>query len=144
MGAVSRVARRQHARVDQFQRWTCEQRSSGLGPDPDAAALSCVGRERSPTAVHDRSVRGQLLPFVVTLPMRNTLLVILALLVPLTATAQEIKVTLLGTGSPEPIVERFGPATLVEAGSEKLLFDAGRGVSQRLWQLQLPLRAVTA
>ena len=78
------------------------------------------------------------------MPMRTFVFVLTALLAPLTAGAQDIKVTLLGTGSPEPLVERFGPATLVEAGSEKLLFDAGRGVSQRLWQLQLPLRAVTA
>ena len=33
-----------------------------------------------------------------------------------------IKVTLLGTGAPAPDPARFGPATLVEAGAEKLLF----------------------
>ncbi len=43
-----------------------------------------------------------------------------------------IKVTLLGTGTPQPIMERFGPSILVEAGSEILLFDAGRGCLQRL------------
>lgn len=58
--------------------------------------------------------------------------------------APGLRVTLLGTGTPEPIVERFGPSTLVQAGSETLLFDVGRGASQRLWQLGLPLRAVTA
>ena len=69
---------------------------------------------------------------------------VLAIAVPLRAEAQSMKVTLLGTGSPAPIVERFGPSTLVEAGTEKLVFDAGRGVTQRLWQLNIPLRAVTA
>lgn len=32
------------------------------------------------------------------------------------AWAQDLKVTLLGTGSPLPIVDRFGAATLVEGG----------------------------
>ena len=57
--------------------------------------------------------------------------------------AQTMKVTLLGTGSPDPSIVRFGPSTLVEAGTEKLLFDAGRGASQRLWQLKIPFRQVT-
>lgn len=50
-----------------------------------------------------------------------------------------IKVTLLGTGAPVPSVERFGPAILVEAGGQKLLFDCGRGAAQRVWQLKIPL-----
>lgn len=50
-----------------------------------------------------------------------------------------IKVTLLGTGAPIPLIERFGPAILVEAGGQKLLFDCGRGAAQRLWQLKIPL-----
>jgi ribonuclease Z len=54
----------------------------------------------------------------------------------------DIRVTLLGTGVPTPVMERFGPSTLVEAGGETLLFDAGRGVLQRLFQLQTPLKAV--
>ncbi|HET6679598.1 MAG TPA: MBL fold metallo-hydrolase [Gemmatimonadaceae bacterium] len=55
-----------------------------------------------------------------------------------------IRVTLLGTGSPIPSMDRFGPATLVEAGGQRLLFDAGRGASQRLWQLKVPLGAIDA
>ncbi len=58
--------------------------------------------------------------------------------------AQDLKVTLLGTGSPLPIIDRFGPSTLVEAGPEKLLIDCGRGSSLRLWQLRIPLGDVTA
>ena len=49
------------------------------------------------------------------------------------------RVTLLGTGAPPPVMERFGPSTLVEVGGEILLFDAGRGVLQRLFQLKTPL-----
>ncbi len=53
------------------------------------------------------------------------------------AFAQEIKVTLLGTGTPAPVMNRFGPSILVEAGGQKFLFDAGRGALQRLTQLKL-------
>ncbi|MDQ1470142.1 MAG: ribonuclease [Bryobacterales bacterium] len=58
--------------------------------------------------------------------------------------AQNFRVTLLGTGSPIPISDRSGPSTLVEAGAEKLLIDCGRGASVRLWQLHIPLGQVTA
>ncbi|MEP0822355.1 MAG: MBL fold metallo-hydrolase [Ignavibacterium sp.] len=51
--------------------------------------------------------------------------------------AQAIKVTLLGTGCPPPVMNRFGPSILVEAGEQKLLFDAGRGALQRLTQLNV-------
>jgi ribonuclease Z len=55
------------------------------------------------------------------------------------ASAQTMKVALLGTGAPVPSIERFGPATLVEAGGQKFLFDCGRGAAQRIWQLKIPL-----
>src|SRR4026209_1911949 len=48
---------------------------------------------------------------------------------------QQIAVTFLGTGCPPAVMNRFGPSTLVEAGEQKLLFDAGRGALQRLTQL---------
>ena len=54
-----------------------------------------------------------------------------------TASAQTLKVTLLGTGNPRPSMERFGPSILVEAGQEKLLFDCGRGTLQRLYQVKV-------
>ncbi len=53
------------------------------------------------------------------------------------AGAQDITVTLLGTGSPPPVMDRFGPSTLVEAGGQRFLFDAGRGALQRLAQLKI-------
>jgi len=43
-----------------------------------------------------------------------------------------ITVVTLGTGSPLPDPNRAGPATLVTAGSTRLLVDAGRGVLMRL------------
>lgn len=62
---------------------------------------------------------------------------ILTGIVPAVVQAQAIKVTLLGTGCPPPLMDRFGPSTLVEAGEQKLLFDAGRGALQRLRQLNV-------
>ncbi len=69
----------------------------------------------------------------------------LAVLVAIAATsyAQTFKVTLLGTGNPRPVMSRFGPSILVEAGKEKLLFDCGRGATQRLYQLNIPFEEVT-
>jgi ribonuclease Z len=52
------------------------------------------------------------------------------------------RVTLLGTGVPTPVLNRFGPSTLVEVGGQFLVFDAGRGAIQRLWQLKKPLKEV--
>ena len=65
---------------------------------------------------------------------------LLALLLGATVSTQtkadsDFKVTLLGTGTPIPDPDRFGPSTLVEAGNQKLLFDAGRGVPIRVRQL---------
>lgn len=69
---------------------------------------------------------------------------LLVFVCPLLLSAQSLRVTLLGTGHPTPAMDRFGPSTLVEAGPERLLFDCGRGASQRLWQLGIPLSGVTA
>ena len=60
------------------------------------------------------------------------------------AYAQTLRVTLLGTGTPTPSKDRFEAATLVEAGTTTLLFDAGRGASIRIWQLGMPLRSIDA
>jgi ribonuclease Z len=57
---------------------------------------------------------------------------------------KDIRVTLLGTASgPRAFVDKAGISTLVEAGGERLLFDAGRGVMQRLVQAGFPMNAVT-
>lgn len=49
----------------------------------------------------------------------------------------KLRVTLLGTGCPPPVMNRFGPSTLIEAGDKKFIFDAGRGSMQRLAQLRI-------
>jgi ribonuclease Z len=54
-------------------------------------------------------------------------------------TTADFRVTLLGTGVPIPSPDRFGPCTLVEAGSQKFLIDAGRGATIRLYQLNIPI-----
>ena len=55
---------------------------------------------------------------------------------------QSIRVTLLGTGSPLPVMERFGPSILVEAGEQKFLFDAGRGALLRLTQTNVKYKEI--
>lgn len=62
---------------------------------------------------------------------------------PAALVAQTIRVTLLGTGNPTPSLDRFGPV-LVEAGPEKLVFDVGRGASQRLAQLGVSYATISA
>jgi ribonuclease Z len=56
-------------------------------------------------------------------------------LTPAGGQGRPITVTLLGTGCPQAVMNRFGPSTLVEAGGQKFVFDAGRGALQRLTQL---------
>ena len=60
------------------------------------------------------------------------------------ALAQEIIVTLLGTGSPTPAIDRFGPSIVVQANNQTLLFDVGRGAHQRLNQLGIDAAKVDA
>lgn len=55
------------------------------------------------------------------------------------ADGDDFLVTLLGTGSPPPVMNRFGPGVLVQAGGQTLLIDCGRGVTQRLFQLGVKL-----
>ena len=74
-----------------------------------------------------------------------SLAIIMLMLSTFGASAQsDFKVTLLGTGTPTLRMDRMGPSTLVQAGSQTLLFDAGRGASIRVAQLGLPLSRINA
>jgi ribonuclease Z len=53
-------------------------------------------------------------------------------------------VTLLGTGTPIPVPGRFGPSTLIEAGDQTILIDAGRGATIRMFQLGVPIGRIDA
>ena len=53
-----------------------------------------------------------------------------------------LRVTLLGTGTPRLQQDRLGSSTLVEAGSEKLMFDCGRATLLRLGKTDVPVVAV--
>lgn len=55
-----------------------------------------------------------------------------------------MKVTLLGTGSPLPSATCAGPSTLVQAGTQNILVDAGRGVIMRLVGAMMPPPLLTA
>jgi ribonuclease Z len=57
-------------------------------------------------------------------------------------TGDEMRVTVLGTGTPYPEPQRFGPAILVEAASQKMPFDCGRGAVIRLSENGVPVEAV--
>jgi ribonuclease Z len=76
---------------------------------------------------------------MLTQPLAWLLLLVGLTCAPAAYAESDFKVTLLGTASPTPRPDRFGPSTLVEAGDQKLLFDAGRGVPIRLRQLNVPL-----
>lgn len=54
------------------------------------------------------------------------------------------RVTLLGTGTPIPVPGRFGPSTLIEAGNQTILIDAGRGATIRMFQLGIPIGRIDA
>ena len=73
-----------------------------------------------------------------------TAALLVAVALPIIVAAQDMKVTLLGTGCPPAVMNRFGPSTLVEAGEQKFLFDAGRGALQRLVQLGVRWQDVRA
>ena len=51
--------------------------------------------------------------------------------------ADVMRVTILGSGTPRPDINSFSQSILIEAGEEKLLFDAGRGATIRLSQAQV-------
>jgi ribonuclease Z len=58
--------------------------------------------------------------------------------------AGDFVVTLLGTASPAPRPGRMGPSTLVIVNGQRLLFDAGRGATIRLWQMRVPIGSLDA
>jgi ribonuclease Z len=56
----------------------------------------------------------------------------------------DFRVTLLGTGTPIPLPNRFGPSTLIEAGDQTILIDAGRGATIRMFQLGIAIGKIDA
>ena len=73
-----------------------------------------------------------------------TLMAACAMLGASSLASQSITVTLLGTGAPMPSLERFGPSTLIQAGGQAFVVDAGRGALQRLGQVGVPWQQVDA
>lgn len=55
------------------------------------------------------------------------------------ASAPDITVTVLGSGTPMPTADQYGAAILVQAGGKDLLFDCGRGCTSRLVQVDRDL-----
>ena len=67
--------------------------------------------------------------------MRRVVLALALALQAAPAAGELLTVTLLGTGTPRPDINRFSQSILVEAGDTRLLFDAGRGAAMRLHQI---------
>ena len=76
--------------------------------------------------------------------MRRIAALILLFCFATSASAQDFKVTLLGTGDPIPRPDRWGPATLVQVAGQDLLFDVGRGAATRLVQMGVSLSGLDA
>lgn len=72
------------------------------------------------------------------------LLALLAGSAPLFAQAPAVTVITLGTGGPNPLPNRQGPATAVTVGDRLFLFDAGTGVERQLNAAGLPISGPTA
>lgn len=68
---------------------------------------------------------------------KNLFQILCCLFITQVSYADYLEVTLLGTGTPRPSIERFGAATLVQAGGHNFLFDVGRGATIRLQQAGL-------
>lgn len=50
----------------------------------------------------------------------------------------KLEVTMLGTGSPRPSLERSGPAQVLTAGNQHLLIDCGEGTTTQLMKAGIP------
>jgi ribonuclease Z len=53
--------------------------------------------------------------------------------------ADQMRVTILGSGTPFPRQGQASAGILVEAGAERLIFDVGPGVPERLAALEIPM-----
>lgn len=57
----------------------------------------------------------------------------------MTVDDKTLRVTLLGTGIPNPHINAFGTATMIEAGEQSVLIDCGRGTVIRMAQMGFAL-----
>lgn len=63
---------------------------------------------------------------------------------PAAASAIKSEIVMLGTGTPRPQPDVWGPATAIVVGRRVFLIDAGVGVERRLAAANLPIDGVTA
>src|SRR5260370_31991695 len=63
---------------------------------------------------------------------------------PPSAAAKKTEIVMLGTGTPRPQPDVWGPATAVIVGQKVFLVDAGVGVEGRVAAAGLPVNGVTA
>ncbi|AXF57042.1 MBL fold metallo-hydrolase [Salicibibacter kimchii] len=55
----------------------------------------------------------------------------------------EWKLTMLGTGSPRPDLERSGPSQVLQMGEANILIDCGEGTTAQLQRANIPPQSVT-
>ena len=106
-----------------------EMMSVRVPSDGDLETLRGVAHSRASgagvrNARWQRALSWSLLALAISAPLRAEHAAVSA--APDTA-EPALRVTLLGTGRPDPAIDRFGPSTLVEAGGETLLFDVDHG-----------------
>lgn len=113
--------------------------------EPTDNALDSHGADRDVYAALQEGRRR-----IIRKGLRRPLIALALLLAGLTLRASQqapdvpLRITLLGTGSGPPVrPARAGVGTLVEAGGERLLFDAGYGVLRRLVQAGHRMDAVS-
>ncbi|MFN2578356.1 MAG: MBL fold metallo-hydrolase [Pyrinomonadaceae bacterium] len=60
------------------------------------------------------------------------------------AAARQTEIVMLGTGTPRPDPNAWGPSTAIIVGKRVFLIDAGVGIERRLAAANLPINGVTA
>lgn len=55
---------------------------------------------------------------------------------------KEISITMLGTGSPRPDIERSGPSQVLTIGNKPFLIDCGEGTTTQLLRAGIPLESI--
>lgn len=74
---------------------------------------------------------------------RVTWLAVLGLTLATRAFAQDTRVVLLGTGTPNPDADRMGPAVAIISGGHVYLVDCGAGVARRAKQAGFEMKQLT-
>lgn len=88
------------------------------------------------TLYREQSSHSPVIPAAQSAPARSAAAV-------QSAAPDKLKLVLIGSGGgPLVNLQQFGPSTLIEAGTVRLLFDCGRGATIRLTQVGVPIGSI--